>query len=509
MTIPFSPSQSLESADPIAELVAIQQEILRRDHQDFPVRWFQERLHDHLWSRQALIAESVARFRRTLVLSCHEVGKSFIAAGIAGWWLDVWPAGSAFVVTSAPSGPQVKAILWREIGRVHARGRLNGRVNQTEWWLPIPGGKEEIVAFGRKPDDYDPTAFQGIHAPRVLVIFDEANGIRGPLWEAADSLIANDDSKMLLIGNPDDPNGEFYENSHPGSGYNVIQIGAFESPNLTGEVVPPLVAKQLIGRTYIEEKRRKWARQWFWVDKDGNPCSPEEGVRVIAPEGTEMSSVNPFWCSKILGIFPEINEEQQLIPLKWIREAQARSLPPIGARELGVDVGAGGDASTGCFRHGPVARIVWEDHNPDTMHTCGVAISQLKEHGATRAKIDEIGIGKGVLNRAQELNEPFFGIDVGEAARDSEHYANRRAEIYWEGRELFEHGEIDIDSEDEDLAAELSSIRYLRQSDGRIIIESKDAAKRRGVPSPNRAEALFFSFADPKKKFTKATWGRR
>jgi hypothetical protein len=494
--------------DPIAELIAIQNELQKRDWQEDPHRWFSEKLHDHLWSRQAEIARSVAVNRRTLVLSCHEVGKSFIAAGIAGWWLDVWPAGTAFVVTSAPSGPQVKAILWREIGRVHARGRLSGRVNQTEWWLPVPGGKDEIVAFGRKPDDYDPTAFQGIHAPRVLVIFDEANGIRGPLWEAADSLIANDDSKMLLIGNPDDPQGEFYEYSKPGSGNHVIQIGAFDSPNFTGEIVPLNVGKQLIGRTYVEEKRRKWARKWYWVDSSGSPTEPQNGVKVVQPDGTELAEVNPFWCSKILGIFPELNEEMNLIPIRWIKQAQERTLPPIGESELGVDVGAGGDASTGCHRHGQVARILWEDHNPDTMHTCGTAIMWRKQVGATRVKIDEIGIGKGVLNRAQELKEPFFGIDVGESANDPEHFANRRAEIYWEGRELFEHGEIDIDEDDEDLAAELSSIRYMRTSSGQIQIESKQHAKDRGVPSPNRAEALFFSFAKPRKKFTKVTWGR-
>lgn len=507
--LPSTDPQTLEiGADPVAELLAIQQELERRDFQDNPDLWFRNRLKDHLWSKQAAIAQALARHRRVLVISCHEVGKSFIAAGLAGWWLDVWPAGSAFVVTSAPSGPQVKAILWREIGRVHARGRLNGRVNQTEWWLPFPGGREEIVAFGRKPDDYDPTAFQGIHAPRVLVIFDEANGIRGPLWEAADSLIANDDSKMLLIGNPDDPSGEFYEYSKPGSGYHVIQIGAFDSPNLTGESVPELVGKQLIGRTYIEEKRRKWARQWFWVDSAGNPADPLEGARVVAPEGTDFSSVNPFWCSKILGVFPEVNEEQHLIPIRWITAAQERTLPAVGAKELGVDVGAGGDASTGAFRHGPVVRILWEDHNPDTMHTCGVAINYRKETGSSRVKVDEIGIGRGVLDRAVELHEPFFGIDHGESARDSDHFANRRAEIYWEGRELFEHGEIDIDPDDEDLAAELASIRYQRTSDGRIQIESKKAAQDRGVPSPNRAEAVFMAFAEPKKRFTKATWGR-
>ena len=488
-----------EIDDPIAELAAIEEEISRRRYLKDPLAWVRDRLHDTLWSRQQEILLAVARHRRVAVRSCHEIGKSYDAALLAGWWIDTSPPGEAFVVTTAPTGPQVKAILWREIGRMHRRGNLVGRLNQTEWYIDRDG-KEEIVAFGRKPNEFDPAAFQGIHAPRVLVIMDEANGIRGPLHEAADSLIANDESKMVLLGNPDDPSGEFFEACKPGSGWFVVGISAFDSPNFTGEPLPPDIARRLIGRTYVEEKRKKWAPTWRWTP-DGSRCVP--------PSGEKDTATNPYWQSKILGRFPENSDAGGLIPLSWIEAAKTRVLEPLDPSEIGMDVGGGGDSSTIAHRRGPVVRIIREDHNPDTMHTCGNLLADLQTTHAVLAKVDVIGIGRGVVDRAREQGKPVEGINVSEAPStkgdDDERFLNLRAELWWAVRERFEQGTIDIDPTDDDLAGELAQLRYKRTSTGKIQIESKDEAKKRGVPSPNRADALMLSFA-PKPKPAKPSY---
>lgn len=477
---------------------------LRAGYLEEPERWVEERLKESLWKGERAILRSVAKHRRTLVKSCHEVGKSFTAARVACWWLDNHNPGEAFVVTSAPTAYQVKSVLWREIGRAHKKAELMGRLNLTEWWATLDG-REELVAFGRKPDEYDIAAFQGIHAPYVLVILDEACGIHGPLWEAADSLIANDNSKSLVIGNPDDPKSEFRENAKPGSGYNVVSISAFDSPNFTGEEMPAIVLQQLIGRTYVEEKRAKWAPSWYWVNAQGERCDVEEGVRVVPPNGATpddakaweeaLKQVNPFWCSKVLGEFPPVGSEASLIPLSWIIAAQQRTLQPIGPNTLGVDVGAGGDSSDICHRRGPVYRIVHEDTNPDTMQTVGNVIHWLDETGAEEARVDTIGIGKGVVDRLREQGKPVVGVNVGWKASEEnqEYYENLKAEAYWEMREDFEKGNADIDPMDEELAAQLADIRFARTSKGRIKIESKEDAKKRGVASPNRAEALMLS----------------
>jgi hypothetical protein len=490
------------------ELALIQEELRRRAYLQDPTTWAREKLGDTLWSGQRTILRSIRDHRKTAVPTCHEIGKSYVAAIAVAWWLDAHPPGEAFVITSAPTAPQVQAILWREIGRAHARGKLPGRVNQTEWHMTMPVGNEEMVAFGRKPSDYEPTAFQGIHARYVLYIFDEACGMPKGLWEAADSLIANDLGKALAIGNPDDPLSEFAEICKPGSRWNVIHIGAFDSPNFTGEPMPQHVKDQLIGKTYVEEKRAKWAPGWVWSN---------DGRRVFCPEGTDPKDAHPFWHSKVLGQFPEISSEVNLVPISWVRAAHERwaEAVTVGVHKLGGDVGAGGDRSTCAELRGMRARILWEDRNPDTMHTCGRFVTTLKETGATSVNVDTIGIGKGVVDRGKELSLPFFPINVGEAPTEEheEEFVNYRAECWWGLRKLFELGTIALDPADDETADELVNLRYKRTSSGKIQIEAKDEYKRRmHGKSPDRAEALMLAAAKPKpgeKKPTRATWGRR
>ncbi len=465
-----------------------------------PSAWVERRLRQKLWSKQREILQSICDHRKTAVAACHGPGKSFTAAQAVAWWLDNHPVGRAAVVTTAPTDRQVKVVLWKEIRRAHSRGRLFGRTNQKEWLTVIPGGDEEIIAFGMKPSDYDPAAFQGIHGRWVLVVLDEACGIPGKtqdqpqsLWEAADSLLSNDECRELAIGNPDDPSGRFAEICAPGSDWNVIHISAFDTPNFTGELIPDYMARELVGKTWVEEKRKALAPRWRWT---------EDGTRCVPPKGEKIEDAHPLWVSKVLGQFPVNLIASGLIPITWIQAAMERKLPPGAPNELGVDVGAGGDSSCIAHRRGPLVRIIHEDHNPETMQTTGNVIHLRRKTRATSVKVDKIGIGAGVTDRGQEQGEPFVGINVGEAASDSENFANLRAELWWAIRERFEAGDIDLDPNDKETAAELCTLRYKRTSRGQIIIESKDEAKRRGVASPNRAEAVMLVFAQKKEDTT-------
>lgn len=381
--------------------------------------------------------------------------------------MDVHRPGDAFVVTSAPTGGQVKAILWREIGRAHGIAGLQGRTNLTEWYMTNPrSGKEELVAFGRKPADMNPGAFQGIHAPHVLVVFDEACWMPKTLWDAADSLIANEGSRFLAIGNPDDPASEFAELCKPGSGWNVVPISAYDTPNFTAEPVPETLHKVLIGPTWVEEKRKKWGEK------------------------------SPLFQAKILGRFPDRSVDG-LIPYSAIRAAMERELPMTQPDELGVDVGAGGDKNSVARRRGFHVRIIRRDSEPDTMVSCGNLVNDLTVTKSRIAKVDYIGIGRGMTDRARELGRPVLGVNAGWAAKDPKAFANIRAETYWVLRELFVSGNIDIDAEDEELISQLASIRYKRTSRGLIIIEAKADMKARGVASPDDADAVMMAFLEP------------
>jgi hypothetical protein len=118
---------------------------------------------------------------------------------------------TAFAATSAPTQPQVRGVLWREINDAHRKGNLIGRVNQTEWLVG-----NELIGFARKladpaeggTDETSP-AFHGQHAPFMLVVLDEAGGIPGPLWAAAKSLITGPNNRILAMGIPEHPTSEF------------------------------------------------------------------------------------------------------------------------------------------------------------------------------------------------------------------------------------------------------------------------------------------------------------
>jgi hypothetical protein len=84
-------------------------------------------------------------------------------------------------------------------------------------------------------------------------------------------------------------------------------------------------------------------------------------------------------------------------------------------------------------------------------------------------------------------------MQSGSSAQDKERFANARAE-WWVGlRTRFESGDIDI-PDDEELITQLAGIRYKINSRGQILIESKDDMKRRGISSPDRADALMLVF---------------
>src|SRR5216110_2025466 len=220
---PWSPADLAAAHSAVEQLRAANR--ARRLSRD-GAEWVSDRLGEFLWSMQIEALNSIRDNRFTAIKACHGPGKSRIASRAAAWWMETHPPGSARVVTTAPTGDQVKAILWSEINNAaataEARGApFRGRVNETEWKT----GKQ-LVAFGRKPSDYNPHAFQGIHARYVLVILDEACGIIKHFWTAARAITTGEHCRILAIGNPDDPNSEFARVCSSDK-WNVIKISAF------------------------------------------------------------------------------------------------------------------------------------------------------------------------------------------------------------------------------------------------------------------------------------------
>lgn len=447
-------------------------------YQDDPVGFIENELLGFVWSKQRDVCESVLRNRRTAVQSCHSSGKTALAGRIAAWWLSVWPVGEAKCVTLAPGEAQVKAQLWAEINRVHGAGGLPGTCNQTEWKYD-----KEIVGVGRSPKDTDPAALQGYHARRVLVILDEACGLSKALVDSADTLVTNDDCRILAIGNPDDPNTEFGKMCENGSNWNTIKISAFDTPNFTDEPVPDWLRHLLVSPSWVEEKRRDWGEQ------------------------------SPLWTSKVLGLFPEQSTDS-LIPLSALRAALTRDSRASSKKELGLDIARfGDDSSVGYYRCGDFTKRILHEQNRDLMYLCGKVIDTIREFDIDVLKLDDIGLGGGVTDRLNELQRDghavlkhisivpiHVGEPVDEGDPDADMFRNKRSQFNWKMRGRFMEGSISIGGDtkaQEELLSQAAQIKYKYSSRGEIIVEEKSEYKKRlKGKSPDDWDALVLAFAE-------------
>jgi hypothetical protein len=372
------------------------------------------------------------------------------------------------VVTTAPTTAQVEAILWRYIGAAHRKASLPGRITlDAKWYIG-----QELVGYGRKPADYDQAAFQGIHARYVLVIIDEAGGVPKSIFDAVDALATNIDARVVAVGNPDDPASHFATICKPGSGWAVKKISAFDTPAYTGEEVPAELLPLLVSPEWVEERKLRW------------------GV------------TSPIYQSKVLGEFPDLSDDTLILP-RWIEAAQKRTLPRTRRPIIAADIARFGEDETVIMRReGGWVRTYRAHHKSDTMTTTGHIVNAMRDIDDEQGKNDRVsavvdvpGVGGGVVDRLAELDLPVVPYNGGEAPIDEERFVNSRAEDYWTLRERFEQGEVDIDPDDDKLAAQLGSIKWGIDSRGRIKIESKDDMRKRGLPSPDRADAMAIAFA--------------
>lgn len=434
-------------------------------HAADPVGWTEQKLGEELWSKQREISESVRDERYTAVQSCHGTGKSYIASRLVSWWLDTHPVGSAFAVTTAPTQRQVASILWRYIRGAHRKAELPGRTTlNCHWYM----GSDELVAYGTKPKDYTNeeeamAAFQGIHARYVLVVIDEACGIPSWLWKAVDTLVTNDDSRVLAIGNPDDPSSQFKKVCQPGSGWNNIKISYLDTPNFTGEKVSEQASAELIGVDWVEERKKRWGEQ------------------------------SASYTSKVLGEFPESSDDS-LFSASLLRSACETDIPPIGPVKFGLDVARTGDDESAIYANkGGVVRLRFKSSKvTDTMELVGNAANMFigQPKSSTQMAVDVIGVGGGVYDRLREQGYNVLAFNSSERAKNPRKFKNRRAEAYWAVRQMAEEGLINFDEADEDLLNQLGSIKWKVDSVGRIQIESKEDMAKRGIPSPDLADAV-------------------
>jgi len=465
-----------------------------------PIGFITDGLGETLWSRQRDIAQSVIDNQRTAVPACHAPGKSHLSARIVAWWVAVHPPGTAMAVTIAPTHRQVRNIIWPHIRKCAIQANLPGEVLTQTWKI-----NGDIVSYGFSPSAYDESAAQGIHAPHLLIVVDEAGGIGEVVGQSIEALMTGGHTRLLLLGNPPtDHEDSWFERCCNSPLYNVIPIGAYDTPNFTGEEVgicrscPPFVDPHPIS-THLVDSR--------WVDD------------VISEFGED----SPFVEARVFARFPRATANK-VIPFAWSEAAADNEHPALGERiRLGVDVASdGGDEFVIAKADGFTVSIEHRSSGPanqNAVDVAGVVLRHIddavkihEDRGVKDpvvVKIDTIGVGWGVVSILETWGKEgkhrakILPINVSERANDPEKFKNQRAEMWWNGRLLLQPGtdqpqtvRLNVDRK---VMAQLAGPTFKSDSAGRIQIEGKMEMKRRGVGSPDRAEAVLLAVYEPAK----------
>jgi hypothetical protein len=470
---------------------------------DDPVGFVTDALGETLWSKQREILESIRDHKRTAVPACHAPGKSHIAARAVAWWVACHPPGTARVVTTASTFRQVRNVLWPHIRRVARRHGLPGDVLTVEWKLD-----GNVVADGFSPADHDEAAVQGIHAPHLLVVVDEAGGLGPTLGRALEALMTGGHTRLLVLGNPPvDAEQGWFESVCNSSLYNVIPISAYDTPNFTGEdagpchACPPEVEPHSVAIHLVDSE---------WVED------------VTAEFGPD----SPFVQARVFARFPK-GAPNKVLPLQWVETAVDNPAATQGPIRLGVDIASdGGDEFVVAWADGMIGSIRYHAAgavNQNAVDVAAVVLAQIQdaervheERGLdeqVRVKVDTIGVGWGVVSMLQRWGEErrhrslIVPVNVAERPRDTTKFASQRAEMWWNMRGLLQpRPGVEGPMQDARLTvsrreiAQLTAPLYKADSAGRIVVEQKAEMKRRGVSSPDRAEALLLAFFEPPTK---------
>jgi phage terminase large subunit len=475
------------------ELSSQQKTLARRVVGD-PLLFATAVLGAQLWERQIEILRSIQNYRRTAIRSCHGAGKTYVLAIAALWWLARYHDG--IVLTTSSTFRQVKTQLWSEIHRLIAQAKVHyPELKNTELRLR----DDSNLALGFSTDRA--ANFQGYHGKHVLILADEAPGIESGIWDAIAGTMAGGKVHIVMAGNPTLPSGTFYNAfTRERELWNCIRIDAFDSPNLKGIGLDELLQMDpteggpldqnpvpyLVTRRWIFDQYRAW-----WHGDEGS---------------------SPQWLSRVRGQFPD-QAQNALVKLRWLERAKERALlTPMQDRAVslvaGVDVG-GGEAETVVYvcESKPhdfkiIAMGVWR--SGDTRGEVVRFLAPYRER-LRSVRVDAIGMGYNFGLHLRDQRFPVELVNVGMACesrperRENDpagRFVNLKAQYYQELADALERDEVHGLTDDITIG-QLAGLLYEIDSHGRIKIESKESARARGVPSPDRAEALMLALGRP------------
>jgi len=480
-------------AKPQAKAPKLKQEEIEdgafEEYQEDPVKMVREVLGSALWSHQKTLFEYVRDNPRVSWRSCHGIGKSFGVARLVLWFLFSFEY--SIVITTSPTWRQVEKIVWKEIRSAYANAKipLGGNLAPKATQLSIDG--DEWTAMGLSTNM--PDRFQGFHAENLMVVVDEAAGVKEDIFEAVEGVLTSEHCRLVLIGNPTDIGGTFYR-SFREPGWKTGATSAFDTPNFTHfgiteedfknntwkeKITGPLPAPWLITPAWAYDKWVRWGKH------------------------------HPAYSARVDGVFPE-QGEYNVIPLSWIERAQNiwEETEVTGQPVLGVDVARGGmDRSAIAIRVDNKVLKVLAFHGLDTQELAGEVIRVCREVDARLVNVEIDGLGAGVADELKKHRDiPLNEVTVGSGsdvvdAKGNRVYGNLRAQMWWALRNALDPKgdmQLALPPDDDELLADLAAPHYNYKS-GPIQIEKKEDTKDRLGRSPDEGDAVMLTFAPIKK----------
>ena len=302
-----------------------------------------------------------------------------------------------------------------------------------------------------------PEALAGVHSDHVLLIVDEASGVPEQVYEAAAGSMSGHNATTLMLSNPTRSSGTFFE-SH-----------------------------------------NRMANSWWtrtWSCKDSPLVSHEFVDEMELRYGPESNA----YRVRVLGEFP-LSDDNTIIPYHLVEAAQNRDVVVSDEATVvwGLDVARfGSDATALCKRQGPIVTELRSWRGLDLMQTTGRIVAEYEALAPSKRPaeilVDSIGVGSGVVDRLQELGLPVRGVNVAESPSMGDTYMNLRSELWFKCKAWLEDRSCKLPKDDQ-LIAELTAIRYSFTSSGKMKAESKDEMRKRGLRSPDLADALCLTMA--------------
>ena len=398
------------------------------------------------------------------------------------------------VLTTAPVYTQVEAVIWDRIREFASlSGICSGKFGLN---LPEPNLSDWRIApgnYGKGMSTDKMERFQGWKG-RILLIIDEAPGMRPDLFGTIKTF-AGGDARILMMGNPSLAGGPFYEAFTSSlQDWHTMTIGAFDIPNLR-----PLVPDGI--GNLSDETLTSMLMDLSEEELDYNPWP-----MLLTRRYAKRMIGDIDWDWRVMGRFPT-KQADALIPLDWIERCAKLETIEVGDEEdliAGVDVAAGGEAETVvAVRRGADLIHLEPIRSPDSRGPVVAALKPYKDR-LKEVRVDADGPGEYFARHLVDLDFPVIRINNGgspvgrtdaDKAKAKEDFYNLKAQMWAQLREKFEQGRV-RGLNDRATMSQLSVVRSVTTPAGQLAIERKEVLARRGVASPDRADAIVYTYFD-------------